>query len=468
MKLKTVLVDFGAGQLPIDVPESATVVEQPKPSALKDPEAAVREALANPIGMPPIREWVKPDSKVTIGFDDPTRPALPRQVAIPVIIEQLLEAGVRLQDITLINAGCVHRKYTPAELRDYLGPKVFDMFEADPSVMRVINHDASDPDQLVRLGLSDTGDYMEYNRCLVDSDYVIFCGTVMPNNWGGANGMGVVNGLASARSCRATHRYPIIGHPRSNHCDPRTSHFNIHKRSMLARIEEATSKQIFFVNAFISEGLGVAAFHAGHAPELNEVEWDFMEKHYQVDCPQADILVAGIPGTLGYSDSHNPLTFLTSIMVIPRWWVGKPLMREGGVLIGLGECIGVYDDPRYRCWAEMMKIWDRVATHTSDLSAYEDDFLNRRDLLDLYHHHYSYHPIHGFWLLYQCQYTYDRLSKIIAAGKVNPEACRRLNITPATDFAQAYKMATAVLDDNPTVVVMPSFWGGIHAQYRVH
>ena len=154
MKLKTVLVDFGAGQLPIDVPESATVVEQPKPSALQDPEAAVREALANPIGMPPIREWVKPDSKVTIGFDDPTRPALPRQVAIPVIIEQLLEAGVQLQDITLINAGCVHRKYTPAELRDYLGPKVFDMFEADPSVMRVINHDASDPDQLVRLGLS--------------------------------------------------------------------------------------------------------------------------------------------------------------------------------------------------------------------------------------------------------------------------------------------------------------------------
>ena len=87
---------------------------------------------------------------------------------------------------------------------------------------------------------------------------------------------------------------------------------------------------------------------------------------------------------------------------------------------------------------------------------------------NLYHHHYSYHPIHGFWLLYQCQYTYDRLSKIIAAGKVNPEACRRLNITPATGFAQAYKMATAILDDNPTVVVMPNFWGGIHAQYRVH
>lgn len=115
-----------------------------------------------------------------------------------------------------------------------------------------------------------------------------------------------------------------------------------------------------------------------------------------------------------------------------------------------------------------MKVWDRVATHTSDLSPYEESFLTRQDLLDLYHHQYAYHPSHGLWILYQCQYTYDLLAKIIAAGNVNPEQCRRLNVTPAATFAQAWKMATALLDREPSVVVIPSFWSGLRAQYRVH
>lgn len=87
--MKTVMVDYGAGQVPIEVPETAFVTGKPNPPALEDPEAAVRAALAAPVGMGPIRDWVKPGAKVTIAFDDPTRPALPRQVAIPVIIEQL-------------------------------------------------------------------------------------------------------------------------------------------------------------------------------------------------------------------------------------------------------------------------------------------------------------------------------------------------------------------------------------------
>ena len=466
MEMKTVAVDYGAGQLEITVPEGAHVIEQPKPRSVKDPEAEVRKALANPVGMPPIKEWVKPNSKVTIAFDDPTRPALPRQVAIPVIVEQLLEAGVQIEDITLINSGCVHRKYTQPELREYLGPDLYDRFQTDPTVMRVLNHDASDPDNLVKLGLSNLGDYMEYNRCLVDSDHIIYCGTVMPNNWGGANGIGVVNGLAGARSCRATHRHEVIHHPQSVHCDPRTSHFNDHKRAMMARIEEAIGKKVFYVNAFISEGKGVAKFTAGHSEELNDVEWKFMEKHYQVDCPQADILIAGIPEQLVYSDSHNPLTFVTSILVIPRWWVGKPLMREGGALIGLGVCKGVYEEPVYTAWAQLLEIWDRCK-ETGDLSPYEEDFLHRDDLLHLYHHHYCYHPIHPFWLFYQCQYTYDLLSKVLVAGDINPGEVRRLNAIPTRDFDDALRQARQAVGRNPTIVVMPSFWGGIHAQFRV-
>ena len=466
MGTKTVAVDYGATQLEISVPESAHVIEQPKPRSVADPEAEVRAALANPIGMPPIKEWVKPNSTVTIAFDDPTRPALPRQVAIPVIVEQLLEAGVRIEDITLISSGSVHRKYTQHELRKYLGPDIYDRFQTDPAGTRVINHDASDPDGLVNLGFSSLGDHMEYNRCLVDSDHIIYCGTVMPNHWGGANGNGVVIGLAGARSCRATHRHGVIHHPDSHHCDPRTSHFNLHKRAMMTRIEEAIGKKVFYVNAFISEGKGVAKFTAGHAAELNDVEWKFMEEHYQVDCPQADILIAGIPLQRAYSDTHNPLTFVSSLLVIPRWWIGKPMMREGGALIGVGACKGIYEEPVYKAWAELVEIWDRCK-ETDDLSPFEEDFLHRDDLLHLYRHHYCYHPIHAFWLFYQCQYAFDHVSKVLVTGDVNPREMRRLNATPTRDFDDALRQARQAVGRNPTIVVMPSFWGGIHAQFRV-
>ena len=47
MGMKTVAVDYGTGQLPIEVPESAVIVEQPKPPSVQDPEAAVRKAIAD-------------------------------------------------------------------------------------------------------------------------------------------------------------------------------------------------------------------------------------------------------------------------------------------------------------------------------------------------------------------------------------------------------------------------------------
>ncbi|MEO7157429.1 MAG: lactate racemase domain-containing protein, partial [Vicinamibacterales bacterium] len=41
-------------------------------AAVADLEAAVRDALDHPLGLPPIRDLVKPGARVVIAFDDPT------------------------------------------------------------------------------------------------------------------------------------------------------------------------------------------------------------------------------------------------------------------------------------------------------------------------------------------------------------------------------------------------------------
>ena len=109
---KKVAVDYGERKVEIEVPDSATVVEYSDPALLEDPEAAVRAALARPLGMPPLAELARPGMRVAIGFDDITRPNTPPRLILPLVVEELERAGVKDRDITFINACSNHRKNT--------------------------------------------------------------------------------------------------------------------------------------------------------------------------------------------------------------------------------------------------------------------------------------------------------------------------------------------------------------------
>ena len=62
-------------------------------------EAAVRYALAHPIGAKPLRELVKPGQKIAIIASDISRP-VPSYEILPAILDELTAAGCRDGDIT--------------------------------------------------------------------------------------------------------------------------------------------------------------------------------------------------------------------------------------------------------------------------------------------------------------------------------------------------------------------------------
>jgi len=64
-----------------------------------------------------------PGDSVAIVFSDVTRPA-PNKIMIPVLLEELAEAGIDRRSITLINALGMHRMNTPEELESMLGRDV--------------------------------------------------------------------------------------------------------------------------------------------------------------------------------------------------------------------------------------------------------------------------------------------------------------------------------------------------------
>src|SRR5438105_3378366 len=132
---------YGKGHLAVELPEEVTTVIEPTHvPGLADERKAVLEALANPIGAQPLREWIKPGDKVCVLFTDITR-ATPNERLIPWLLEYL--ADVPRESITLLNQLGTHRPNTLDELEQMLTPPVLREY-------RVRNHEPENPAALVQ------------------------------------------------------------------------------------------------------------------------------------------------------------------------------------------------------------------------------------------------------------------------------------------------------------------------------
>jgi nickel-dependent lactate racemase len=459
MAKKKARVDYGESQLEITVPDDAIIVRCEDPPPLPHPEVSFRQALENPIGMKPIRDLVRKGSRVTIAFDAPPRSGIPKRLFIPILLEELEKAGVPKKNVTLLCACGTQWKRTRQELYNHLGPELFEQFWPN----QLLNHDCSQ--NLAYLGESELGDQVEFNKAAVESDLLIYLGTIGIINWGGVTGTGVVIGLGSAQSVRSTHT-SIIAHPDSCHGDPHKSLYMKHKQAIHAQIEKATEKKIFYADATVNTKQEICGIFAGHCPEVNGREWQTAEKFFRVPTPQADVLVVGLPIRQIYGETHNPILALTYMTMVMRTWINKPVLRPGGVLIGMVKCNGTIDTRRRPSDQEVWDLFGKV--HSAlDLFDYEEEFLTREDYLYRYRYCHAVHPIHSFWMFYEDQYLLDHASKIIFAGEANPEAVRKLGCTPARDFDHALAMAEQIVGRNPKVVVIPDYMSRLKIQFDV-
>ena len=114
---------YGRQGLRINLPASVDVLETRFVPGLPDEKHAIRQALQEPIGSPPLASLVKPGDRVTVVHTDITR-ATPNDRILPVLLDELLEAGVEPGNITLLNGLGTHRKQTEAELRQMLGNQI--------------------------------------------------------------------------------------------------------------------------------------------------------------------------------------------------------------------------------------------------------------------------------------------------------------------------------------------------------
>lgn len=464
MSSKRVAVDYGDRKMDIDVPESAFIAEYQEGSLIENPREAVLNALSNPLGMPPLSTLAKPGMKVAIGFDDITRPNLPARTILPILVEELNRAGIKDRDILFICASSNHRKPTRTELANHLGPTLFNRFWR---LNAIVNHDCTNQEELTYLGITESGRYVEHNNRFLDADLMIYQGNVSSAQGPSYTGTGVCIGLASTKSIASHHSINAIPDPEAKKIQSgeKKKAVNV-KDEMSAFMEEATGKQVFYINSINGIGGKMIGVHAGHASSIKAPAWELASSRFVYDTPQADVLIVGLSASFSYGNANNTLIAGAGTFTLPRYNAEGPVLREGGVVIAVSPTTGFIDPQIYPSYQKVIDVYGSLHSPRG-LIDYEDEFNNNREYTHKYTYEHAYPPLHPFWLLYENEYALNRASAVIMAGTSNPGAFRAIGMSTAPNFDAAWKMAKKFVGENPRTVVAPSFWSKPRIKFRV-
>jgi lactate racemase len=209
-------LNYGRGTLPVELPDDlpVTVVRKPTMPVISEPVAAVRKALREPIGTPPLGHLARNARSAAIAICDITRP-VPNHLFLRPLIENLLEAGIPAGAIRVLVATGLHRPNLDAELDELIG---------DPWVMRTVrveNHYATRDEDHVLLGTTATrGTVVRLDKRFVEADLKIATGLVEPHFMAGYSGgrKVIAPGLAHAETITTFHRARFMADPHAVNC----------------------------------------------------------------------------------------------------------------------------------------------------------------------------------------------------------------------------------------------------------
>ena len=202
-------LNYGRQGLEINLPDAVDVLATHFIPGIPDEAEGIRKALQKPISSPPLSTLVEAGDRVIVVHTDITR-ATPNERILPVLLDELLSAGIVSQDITLLNGLGTHRPQTENELRGMLGDQIVDGY-------RCLQHDCNDDGNLVSLGETSLGNPVRINRHYMEADVRILTGFIEPHFFAGFSGgpKAILPSLAGSESVFSNHGLEMIAHPQA-------------------------------------------------------------------------------------------------------------------------------------------------------------------------------------------------------------------------------------------------------------
>lgn len=290
--------------------------------SLNDVNTAVRRALEQPVGSPPLRELARPGQRACIVFTDITR-ACPDELLVPALLAELVKAGVRDQDITLLCATGLHRPSTPAEKVGKLGAEIAARY-------CVLDNEPQNPAALIDLGFTPDGAPVQIHRAAVEADLLLATGIVEPHQYAGYSGGRkiVAVGAAGEATIAYTHGPAFVDHPgtRLGRIEGNPFHAVVTEAARRAGLR-------FILNAVLDDEHRILRLAAGDPEPAFQELVDFARTIYEVPIPNAyDIVVGGV----GYPKDSN--LYQASRAPSYLFFAPTPVVRSGGYLIIPARC----------------------------------------------------------------------------------------------------------------------------------
>lgn len=331
--MSTLTLSYGRGHLPIRLPAGvqATVVRKQALPKLPDPQAAIRQALAQPIGSPGLAELARGRRSACILICDITRP-VPNRLFLRPMIETMVASGIPLDRISILVATGLHRPNLGDELAELVG---------DPWVLehvRVDNHDARDDAAHVDFGRTATrGTPVRIDRQFVEADLRIATGLVEPHfmaGWSGGRKV-IAPGVAHHETIRTFHSARFMEDPLAVQCNLVGNPLHEEQLQIVGMLGE-----VYGLNTVLDEDRDLVCVTFGEIIASHAAAVDFVSGATRVPVPRKFRTV--VTSSAGY-----PLdkTYYQTIkgMVTPL-----DILAPGGTLIIASECSEGFGSPEFR------------------------------------------------------------------------------------------------------------------------
>jgi hypothetical protein len=169
---------------------------------------------------------------------------------------------------------------------------------------------------------------------------------------------------------------------------------------------------------------------------------------------QTDILTMGIPYICPYNVNSimNPiLVMCMGLGYLFNLYRGKPLVREGGVVIMFHPTQPDFHPVHHPSYIDF---YEQVLADTTDPHVMSKQYEERYANDDWYRHLYrtgnAYHGVHPFYMWYWGAHAMRHCGRIIIVGG-DPKAVRRLGFVPASTLDDALEIASDVVGRSPTI-----------------
>lgn len=316
MSRKAYTIGYGHGTRQFELDEERVLLEMAAARIDTEPDETeeVRRALQNPIGSPPLTEIVRPGEKICIITSDITRPC-PSAVILPPLLGELEQAGVHLDDITVVFALGSHRRHTDEEQERLVGPAVY-------SQVHTVD---SDPEDTVFLGMTALGTPVNITSVVAQADRRICVGNIEYHYFAGYSGgaKALMPGVSDREAIQANHSRMVEATSRAGEIEHNRLRRDLEEAADICGCD-------FILNVILSEDKRILRAVAGDHRAAHRAGCTFLDSLYKIPVERRADLVIATPG--GYPKDINLYQAQKALDN------ARHAVKPGGIIILAGAC----------------------------------------------------------------------------------------------------------------------------------